>query len=550
VYQRAQVVDRMGQQVAGMSQLAMVLAGVDTGVGVIEADLARLLAVADRTLPAIVEHLALVAKRLTGLDQMLASPKETAAAELFRSGSYALTSATELSHNSPELAAEWLIEAIADLSRAVETYPYHSESWFHLGVAFQQRGSDEEAADAFARCARYSIIEMPAFAAGALLIAAPLYRQIGQHDKARDLLIRFLGPLERCAEIHLTLAVHHGQPDRLEQALKLAPLLAADALAEGVTSAHSSAVSLCQDHDGPVNRLRCLEQALHELGAQVDALQLEDVSALPDLLTWPDPGVDALLRAEADLPVMVEQAKRLSTEVAAAVQRLDEAARAAGMRAKRARDDMVLAFNRLGGEAFNRCIGRRLDTFIVLALDPDFTYHPARAWVTGEGTVDWSVWEIDEDRHRIWVIFDSSKDSPVEVMLQVPPATSGSRRIRTYGKSVKEVICDDHIFLLQIDRREHLDQPPEGERLQDEIRQRVFDRWQIQAEIANSPEWQVQEQRKIFQRAEREAPEASARFRCAGDATRVPVQTLALAVDAATASRNRIVPTLRPKSHS
>jgi len=339
-HQRAQIIDRMDQHVVGMSELAGMLSGVESSVGAIEGDLARLVAVTDEALPAIVEHIALVAKRLGGIEEMLASPTETAATELFRRGSHALASATELSQqDSPELASEWLEEATSDLSRAVETYPYHFEAWYLLGIALERQGSTEAAAEALSRCARFSAAESPEFSAWALLISAGLYRRLKLHDKAADLLHKFLKPLDLCAEIHLSLAVMHNENDQLIRALELAPMLAADARAEGVASAEAVAADLCQQDDGPVTRLRSLEDAARNLAQSVQTVGLEDIDALPGVLSLPQLGVDALLAAEANLPVIVAAAGKLLEQVAASLQNLEGGAAEARTRAAKAESE-------------------------------------------------------------------------------------------------------------------------------------------------------------------------------------------------------------------
>ena len=72
-YRRAQAIERMDEQNVGLSRLGSILAGTGRSVGLIQSDIARLLAVTDRALPAIVDYLALVSNRLRGIEQMLAS---------------------------------------------------------------------------------------------------------------------------------------------------------------------------------------------------------------------------------------------------------------------------------------------------------------------------------------------------------------------------------------------------------------------------------------------------------------------------------------------
>jgi hypothetical protein len=323
-YQRAQAIDRMDQQNAGLSQLGSILADAGTTVGFIEADIARLLAVTDRALPAIVDHLALVGARLAGIEQILASPRETEAWELFRSGSRALTSAVEMSEKgSPGLSSDWLDEAITDLSHAVETYQHRPEFWFQLGLAHARRGPSEAAGDAFSRCSRYAVEGSPALAAESLLLAAAQFRGVDQHDKARDLLRKFLPPLERCAELHVNLAAHHGEYSRLTRALELAPLLAAAARAEGVPSVEAAAAEVCTYDDGPVSRLRSLEEAIKLLVEASREIGLDCVNNTPTAVTVPDFGVDALLIAEVSIPLVADQGKRFASDVTTGLKQLE-----------------------------------------------------------------------------------------------------------------------------------------------------------------------------------------------------------------------------------
>ena len=118
---------------------------------------------------------------------MLANPTETAAAEFYRRGSYAL-------------ASGWIEEAEADLSEAVRLYPYNPKSWFNLGVG-RQRAESVEAAEAFTRCARYATPSDPGMAAQAVLLGSYVLRA---HDRAADserLLREYSAKLSRCAEL-------------------------------------------------------------------------------------------------------------------------------------------------------------------------------------------------------------------------------------------------------------------------------------------------------------------------------------------------------------
>src|SRR5882757_8325870 len=90
--------------------------GLDTvgrNTDVIARDVARMAAVLDQALPAIMEQLAMSAQRLDDVALMTANPAKTAGAELFRDGSYAL-------------ASGWVDEAVEELTKAVAKSRFHS----------------------------------------------------------------------------------------------------------------------------------------------------------------------------------------------------------------------------------------------------------------------------------------------------------------------------------------------------------------------------------------------------------------------------------------
>lgn len=323
-YQGAQAIDRLDRQNAGLSLLGSILGDTGTSVGLIQADVARLLAVTDQALPVIVGHLALVGDRLAVIQQLLSSPEETKAWELFRSGSHALTSAKEMfGKGAQDLANDLLNDAIKDISRAVKTYRYRPEFWYLLGVAHAFRGPSEDAAEAFSRCSRYAASDSPHLAAASVLLAAAQFRSIGQQAKARDLLHEFLPPLDRCAEIHLNLAKHYGEPERLKRALELAPLLAAVARAGRVASVEEAAAEVCRCEDGPVSRLRKLEDAIHRLVAAAKRIGLDCFSDPLASIDLPNFGVDALLKAEENILLLGEQGKKFADDVRTGLEQLE-----------------------------------------------------------------------------------------------------------------------------------------------------------------------------------------------------------------------------------
>jgi hypothetical protein len=288
VRQRERLINELVKQVAGTEDVAM--------------EVSRMAAVADWALPAIVEHLALTAEHLGGVERMMANPTETAAAEFYRRGSFAL-------------ASGWEGEAEADLSEAVKVYPYSPLTWFTLGVARQRLGSGDSAADAYVRCARYSANNDPALAARAVLLAAFLYRGAKSPGRSRGLLCEYADKLDLCAELHLSAGVHHNDHDHLVRALAIAPELAADARASGAPCTEEAATVVCRMTDGPVRQLHNLEQAAERLFDIAYRAGLQSVRPAPAPVDLPADSVDALRLADAALPSALHAINLLVAEI-------------------------------------------------------------------------------------------------------------------------------------------------------------------------------------------------------------------------------------------
>jgi hypothetical protein len=293
-------------------------------------EISRMAATADWALPSIVEHLAATAERLGGVEQMLASPTETASAELYRRGSYALTSG-------------WLEEAEADLSAAVDIYPYNPRTWFNLGVARQRAGSGHAAVEAYSRCARYAAPSDAALTARAVLLAAFLHRSERRPNASADILRDYADRLNRCAELHLAAGVHHNDHDHLVRALALAPEMAADARAAGASGLDAAARAVVEMSDGPVYRLRAIERLAAELVAAAHLAGLVNVGAVPSPQDLPADSVEALLLAHRAVPNAVDVIKRLSAEIRAEYDRQQAVADAAVGDRDRARAEAIRA---------------------------------------------------------------------------------------------------------------------------------------------------------------------------------------------------------------
>jgi tetratricopeptide (TPR) repeat protein len=252
-----------------------------------------------------------------------AEPAEAKAAKLFRRGSYALTEG-------------WVEDAVRDLLLAVSTdfNPYHPQSWFNLAVAQQQNGDSERAAEAFTKCVQYGIRKEPALAAAASLRAAELWRGLGQPDKSAKLLRDSASELDRCAELHLALAVYHGEVDHLRPALELAPALAADARTAGATAVEAVAAELCEDPAAPPARLRALEQAASAVANTARSLDLSGTWTMPPRVLLSGSAVERLVAAAASLPRATGSAVEIAAAIRQAQKQLDEGERTARASAK------------------------------------------------------------------------------------------------------------------------------------------------------------------------------------------------------------------------
>ena len=349
-YRHAEAVSRMDQENANLSAIGAILADTNAHVGWMEADISRLLAVTERALPVIVEHLALACETLANIATMLASPRETEAQELFKSGTRALATAAEMARNGARgLAEDWFGEAVEDLKRATIVFRQAPETWHNLGLAYASRGQSRDAADAFAACARYAVAKGRAgLAAESVLLAAAELRSIGDVDDGHRLLREYLPLLDRCDELYVSLAIHHGETGLLAPAFKIAPMLAAavqakiDEIEEEAASreaaaaaqqaelaawlaeaAQAAAAEACRAEDGPVTRLRHLEFAVQAVldagtGAELDfSADGFAPAALPAEL-----GVAALVFAEVRIYEAVRQARSIAAGARAGLGRL------------------------------------------------------------------------------------------------------------------------------------------------------------------------------------------------------------------------------------
>jgi hypothetical protein len=336
--QQAQMLSRQDDGITtligGFNFVGSGLASVESSLDVIGADLARLVTTVDSSLPSIVEYLAVSTKEITDISHMMATPEETRGAECFRNGTRALVKAQQA--GSPARTQQWYDRAVRELRKAVEIHEDHPKAWFNLGITLGRLSYNEEAADAFASSAFFGIDESLAFGATAVLLAAGLFRRADLSDKSAEILHEYLGQLDRCAEIHLALAVHHRESNQLTKALAIYPYLAADAKAAKAPNAESVIAGFCDRDDSETAYLTRLQRAIRELADSAIALELPGVSPIPDQAHLASNGVGSLLTALKATPRAQATATQLHREVSVFVRSLQVAADQARARLERA----------------------------------------------------------------------------------------------------------------------------------------------------------------------------------------------------------------------
>ncbi len=325
---RAQAETAGGGQ-AGLSALLGGLDFIGNNLNTLGSNIARMVVMADWALPEIIGSLATVAERLGGIEQMMASPEETRAAEYYRTGSQALVRAGTA--GSPARTVQWYVLAAEDLRRAVEAHRYHPKSWYNLGVALARLEQTQEAAMAFSQCAFFGIDDSLVLGATAVLLSAALYRQAGQTEDSADILREYVGQLDRCAEIHLALGVHHGETDHLRRALLLAPHLAADARTANAVDVESVAIELCRQPNGVVEKLFHLETSVERVTRIAATLGL--TSASVPRSSPPPTGVEILIRFAAQWPIALANGMQLLENGGAFLARLASAAKSLSLEA-------------------------------------------------------------------------------------------------------------------------------------------------------------------------------------------------------------------------
>ncbi|HEX2744574.1 MAG TPA: hypothetical protein VHN16_09250 [Streptosporangiaceae bacterium] len=447
--QRDHLLKVLGDQSAQGAELAQSARRLAGATQDIAAEISRMAAVADWAFPAIVEHLALTAERLGGVEQMLANPAETAAAEFYRNGTYAL-------------ANGWWEDAVADLSEAVQRYKYNPRTWFNLGVAQQRTNFTTAAAESYRRCAQYGASVEPALAARAALLAAFNYRAAMQADASAKILRAYAEKVDRCAELHLALGVHHQDHDHLVKALLLTPNMAVDAGVGKTSGLEEAAAVVCQMAGGPVHRLRAIEQAMVLLVDVACHAGLDIAHTAPVPVNLPAEGVDALLLAHNAIPEAAEQVNRLGLEIRNEHEQSVRAAAVATQQADIARAGTVMAAHAVQAmESSARALGEEV-------AQADAMVH-ASSLSQGQGSAR-QAWEArDRAREAAVLAQDTAKQArdtakqARDTMKQAREAANQAldAAVHAQGRAVPASVDSDRAAARMVDLREELNRADE-----------------------------------------------------------------------------------------
>jgi tetratricopeptide (TPR) repeat protein len=166
----------------------------------------------DFQLPLIVSHLARSAELLERIMNSVQKPAETQAGELRRHGLLAFKNG-------------WLDEAITEFKKSIDAYGYDPSVHFALGCALAGEQNYPEAAESFAKAARYGFPDQHSLAASAAILSARLYDQMGSGEQAVGILTTCYQAVPSAADVAYELARRTGQRQHLSAALSLKPSL-------------------------------------------------------------------------------------------------------------------------------------------------------------------------------------------------------------------------------------------------------------------------------------------------------------------------------------
>jgi tetratricopeptide (TPR) repeat protein len=267
----------LGQIETSLSEQTRAMAGLQTSMGEqirvserTNASIVALAAVSAAGFESICRALSDTNQLLAGIEQMLANPLSTAAAERYRRGVHALSQ-------------EWFEPALKELDASIEQDPFQSLSHFARGLALGALGRNPESFAAFKDAIRFTGKDpalLPVLA-GASILAAQAGEPIGKAMEAAAILDSAITRVPNCPELILARARSSGERRDIRSALLMAPELAIIAVAGNIPNARQVAEDVATDSTGPIVAMRAAARSLSSLG-----LSTSVPAPAPDAMTF------------------------------------------------------------------------------------------------------------------------------------------------------------------------------------------------------------------------------------------------------------------------
>lgn len=163
-------------------------------------------------LPLVVSQLARAGELLERIMDGVQNPVATRADELRRHGLLAFKNG-------------WASEAITEFRKSIDVYGYDPSVHFALGCVLAGEREYAEAAESFAKAARYGFPEHHSLAASAAILSAGLYDELAARERAVYILTACHEAIPSAADVTYELARRTGTRQHLSAALSLKPSL-------------------------------------------------------------------------------------------------------------------------------------------------------------------------------------------------------------------------------------------------------------------------------------------------------------------------------------
>lgn len=188
------------------------------------------------------------------MEDMLANPLSTAAAERYRRGQHALEQT-------------WYDEALAEFEASIAQDPFQALSHFARGLALGALSREAEAFEAFRDAVKFCGTDsvLAPLRAGAAILAGQAALRLDRRSEAADILRAAVDKVPLCAELDLALAGAAADSQALDRGLRLGPELAIFAVAGEIPSAEKVADAIAKDPTSAVGKMSTAIQLVNEI---------------------------------------------------------------------------------------------------------------------------------------------------------------------------------------------------------------------------------------------------------------------------------------------